>query len=80
MRRVRRFQIAQNKCLVIKYAKDTRYSSSFSTHDRLVLPLSCENPLRHTVTVPGPGSLSELEKGQAATGLKWMGIGAQNLE
>ncbi|XP_005070251.1 thymidine kinase, cytosolic [Mesocricetus auratus] len=34
MRRVRRFQIAQYKCLVIKYAKDTRYSSSFSTHDR----------------------------------------------
>ncbi|GAB1297115.1 Thymidine kinase, cytosolic [Apodemus speciosus] len=34
MRRVRRFQIAQYKCLVIKYAKDTRYSNSFSTHDR----------------------------------------------
>nr|XP_008523101.1 PREDICTED: thymidine kinase, cytosolic isoform X3 [Equus przewalskii] len=34
MRRVRRFQIAQYKCLVIKYAKDTRYSSNFSTHDR----------------------------------------------
>ncbi|KAL1287084.1 TK1 [Ovibos moschatus] len=34
MRRVRRFQIAQYKCLVIKYAKDTRYSSLFSTHDR----------------------------------------------
>lgn len=34
MRRVRRFQVAQYKCLVIKYAKDTRYSSSFSTHDR----------------------------------------------
>nr|XP_048307825.1 thymidine kinase, cytosolic isoform X1 [Myodes glareolus] len=34
MRRVRRFQIAQNKCLVIKYAKDTRYSNSFCTHDR----------------------------------------------
>ncbi|XP_048221340.1 thymidine kinase, cytosolic [Perognathus longimembris pacificus] len=34
MRRVRRFQIAQHKCLVIKYAKDTRYSSNFSTHDR----------------------------------------------
>lgn len=40
MRRVRRFQIAQYKCLVIKYAKDTRYSNSFSTHDRSVLPLS----------------------------------------
>uniref|UniRef100_A0A8C9PPC9 Thymidine kinase, cytosolic n=1 Tax=Spermophilus dauricus TaxID=99837 RepID=A0A8C9PPC9_SPEDA len=35
MRRVRRFQVAQYKCLVIKYAKDTRYSNSFSTHDRL---------------------------------------------
>uniref|UniRef100_A0A2K5Q5U5 Thymidine kinase n=1 Tax=Cebus imitator TaxID=2715852 RepID=A0A2K5Q5U5_CEBIM len=34
MRRVRRFQIAQYKCLVIKYARDTRYSSSFCTHDR----------------------------------------------
>uniref|UniRef100_A0A2K5MD77 Thymidine kinase n=1 Tax=Cercocebus atys TaxID=9531 RepID=A0A2K5MD77_CERAT len=34
MRRVRRFQVAQYKCLVIKYAKDTRYSSSFCTHDR----------------------------------------------
>ncbi|KAK7820166.1 hypothetical protein U0070_003577 [Myodes glareolus] len=34
MRRVRCFQIAQNKCLVIKYAKDTHYSSNFCTHDR----------------------------------------------
>ncbi|XP_012516778.1 PREDICTED: thymidine kinase, cytosolic isoform X1 [Propithecus coquereli] len=34
MRRVRRFQIAQYECLVIKYAKDTRYSNSFCTHDR----------------------------------------------
>uniref|UniRef100_A0A2K6FCM7 Thymidine kinase n=1 Tax=Propithecus coquereli TaxID=379532 RepID=A0A2K6FCM7_PROCO len=33
MRRVRRFQIAQYECLVIKYAKDTRYSNSFCTHD-----------------------------------------------
>lgn len=36
MRRLRRFQIAQYKCLVIKYAKDTRYSDSFCTHDRSV--------------------------------------------
>uniref|UniRef100_A0A674J581 Thymidine kinase n=2 Tax=Terrapene triunguis TaxID=2587831 RepID=A0A674J581_9SAUR len=35
MRRVRRFQIAQYKCLVIKYAKDTRYcANGVSTHDR----------------------------------------------
>ncbi|KAM8945682.1 thymidine kinase, cytosolic [Pelodytes ibericus] len=35
MRRVRRFQIAQYKCIVIKYAKDTRYSKEhMATHDQ----------------------------------------------
>ncbi|XP_017272540.1 thymidine kinase, cytosolic [Kryptolebias marmoratus] len=35
MRRVRRFQVAQYKCLVIKYANDTRYSDTgMATHDR----------------------------------------------
>ncbi|NXV03860.1 KITH protein, partial [Cettia cetti] len=39
MRRVRRFQLAQYRCLLVKYAKDTRYSSSgVSTHDRRALP------------------------------------------
>ena len=38
MRRVRRFQLAQYKCLVIKYAKDTRYSDTgMATHDKYVL-------------------------------------------
>lgn len=37
MRRVRRFQIAQYRCIVIKYAKDTRYSEQqLATHDRYV--------------------------------------------
>ncbi|NP_001011452.1 thymidine kinase, cytosolic [Xenopus tropicalis] len=35
MRRVRRFQIAQYKCMLIKYAKDTRYSKEhLATHDQ----------------------------------------------
>ncbi|NWU98401.1 KITH protein, partial [Upupa epops] len=35
MRRVRRFQLAQYRCLLVKYAKDTRYGTSgVSTHDR----------------------------------------------
>ncbi|XP_050175095.1 thymidine kinase, cytosolic isoform X1 [Myiozetetes cayanensis] len=35
MRRVRRFQLAQYRCLLVKYAKDTRYSScGVSTHDK----------------------------------------------
>ncbi|XP_048871503.1 thymidine kinase, cytosolic [Brienomyrus brachyistius] len=34
IRRVRRFQVARYKCLVIKYAKDTRYSElGMATHD-----------------------------------------------
>ncbi|XP_056443094.1 thymidine kinase, cytosolic [Gadus chalcogrammus] len=38
MRRVRRFQIAQYKCLVIKYAKDTRYSEEgVATHDQCTM-------------------------------------------
>lgn len=37
MRRVRRFQIAQYNCLVVKYAKDTRYSDKgMATHDKYV--------------------------------------------
>ncbi|XP_068176912.1 thymidine kinase, cytosolic [Antennarius striatus] len=38
MRRVRRFQIAQYNCLVIKYAKDTRYSEKgMATHDKSIM-------------------------------------------
>ncbi|XP_061088707.1 thymidine kinase, cytosolic isoform X2 [Conger conger] len=38
MRRVRRFQVAQYKCLVIKYAKDTRYSNcDMATHDKYTM-------------------------------------------
>lgn len=35
LRRIKRFSIARRRCLVIKYAKDTRYSEDgVSTHDR----------------------------------------------
>ncbi|CAN9509920.1 unnamed protein product [Ophioblennius macclurei] len=38
MRRVRRFQVAQYNCLVVKYAKDTRYSDSgMATHDKFTM-------------------------------------------
>ncbi|XP_069786087.1 thymidine kinase, cytosolic [Narcine bancroftii] len=38
MRRVRRFQIAQYQCLLVKYAKDTRYSNEdLATHDRCTM-------------------------------------------
>jgi len=35
IRRIRRYTVAKRKCLVVKYQKDTRYSSeSMATHDR----------------------------------------------
>ncbi|XP_061181803.1 thymidine kinase, cytosolic-like [Saccostrea echinata] len=39
MRRMKRYQIASYKCLVIKYSKDDRYEKEgISTHDRQTLP------------------------------------------
>lgn len=39
MRRMKRYQIANYKCLVIKYSKDDRYDKQgIATHDRQVLP------------------------------------------
>eukprot|EP00117_Sycon_ciliatum_P041705 scpid24588/ scgid30457/ Thymidine kinase, cytosolic len=36
VRRVRRYDIAQQKCLMVKYSKDTRYDNQqLATHDRL---------------------------------------------
>ncbi|XP_050926748.1 thymidine kinase, cytosolic isoform X1 [Lates calcarifer] len=50
MRRVRRFQIAQYSCLVIKYAKDTRYSDAgMATHDKNTMeavPANCLGDVR----------------------------------
>ncbi|XP_028829721.1 thymidine kinase, cytosolic [Denticeps clupeoides] len=50
MRRVRRFEVAQYSCLVVKYAKDTRYSEKgMATHDRTTMeavPASCLRDVR----------------------------------
>lgn len=40
LRRVRRYEAAKRKCLVIKYAKDLRYDSTVErlvTHDRYIM-------------------------------------------
>jgi len=45
MRRIKRFQIANHKCMVVKYAKDVRYNeSALATHDKQTLAaVSCTN-------------------------------------
>uniref|UniRef100_A0A3B4ATZ3 Thymidine kinase n=1 Tax=Periophthalmus magnuspinnatus TaxID=409849 RepID=A0A3B4ATZ3_9GOBI len=50
IRRVRRFQVAQYNCLVVKYEKDTRYSDTgMATHDKNTMdavPASCLADIR----------------------------------
>lgn len=39
MRRLRRYQLATHRCLVVKYANDVRYDSEgLATHDKQILP------------------------------------------
>ncbi|XP_069848986.1 thymidine kinase, cytosolic isoform X3 [Dipodomys merriami] len=64
MRRVRRFQIAQHKCLVVKYAKDTRYSSHFSTHDRNTMEALPACQLRDVVQEAMTVAVVGIDEGQ----------------
>lgn len=64
MRRVQRFQIAQYKCLVIKYGKDTRYSSNFSTHDRNTMEALPACLLRDVVQEAQGVSVIGIDEGQ----------------
>ncbi|MBN3307606.1 KITH protein, partial [Amia calva] len=65
MRRVRRFQIAQYNCLVIKYAKDTRYSDSgMATHDRSTMEAVPANQLKDVYTLAMESSVIGIDEGQ----------------
>ncbi|XP_046408960.1 thymidine kinase, cytosolic-like isoform X2 [Ischnura elegans] len=47
IRRLKRYQIARRKCLVVKYARDDRYHSTcVATHDKDVLPAVCSVSLQ----------------------------------
>jgi thymidine kinase len=41
IRLIRRSKIANKKCLIVKYAKDTRYSSEIMTHDFIEQEVCC---------------------------------------
>ncbi|KAJ8362633.1 hypothetical protein SKAU_G00114640 [Synaphobranchus kaupii] len=65
MRRVRRFQIAQYQCLVIKYAKDTRYSSSdMATHDKYTMEAVSANRLSDVFTLALDAAVIGIDEGQ----------------
>ncbi|XP_075072824.1 thymidine kinase, cytosolic [Mixophyes fleayi] len=65
IRRVRRFQIAQYKCMVIKYAKDTRYSKEqLATHDRYTMSAFSACSLADVFTEALTHSVIGIDEGQ----------------
>ncbi|XP_065115308.1 thymidine kinase, cytosolic [Paramisgurnus dabryanus] len=65
MRRVRRFQVAQYSCLLIKYAKDTRYSDSgMATHDMSTMEAVPANRLSDVRTLALQACVIGIDEGQ----------------
>uniref|UniRef100_A0A3Q3LTM9 Thymidine kinase n=1 Tax=Mastacembelus armatus TaxID=205130 RepID=A0A3Q3LTM9_9TELE len=65
MRRVRRFQIAQYNCLVIKYAKDTRYSNTgMATHDKNTMEAVPANSLADVKSLALQACVIGIDEGQ----------------
>uniref|UniRef100_A0A673JX47 Thymidine kinase n=1 Tax=Sinocyclocheilus rhinocerous TaxID=307959 RepID=A0A673JX47_9TELE len=65
MRRVRRFQVAQYSCLVIKYAKDTRYSQTgMATHDMSTMEAVPASRLRDVRTLALQACVIGIDEGQ----------------
>lgn len=65
MRRVRRFQIAQYQCLVIKYAKDTRYSDNdMATHDKYTMAAVSASRLSNVLALALDAAVIGIDEGQ----------------
>eukprot|EP00761_Pharyngomonas_kirbyi_P013555 gb/GECH01013584.1/.p1 GENE.gb/GECH01013584.1/~~gb/GECH01013584.1/.p1 ORF type:complete len:220 (+),score=44.22 gb/GECH01013584.1/:1-660(+) len=65
IRRIKRYTIAQKKCLLIKYRKDTRYSDDcMATHDRQqVMALPCDQ-LSETEEIMNKYDVIGIDEGQ----------------
>ncbi|XP_051967157.1 thymidine kinase, cytosolic [Xyrauchen texanus] len=65
IRRVRRFQVAQYSCLVIKYAKDTRYSQTgMATHDMSTMEAVPANRLSDIKSLALQACVIGIDEGQ----------------
>ncbi|XP_026077737.1 thymidine kinase, cytosolic-like [Carassius auratus] len=65
MRRVRRFQVAQYSCLLIKYAKDTRYSQTgMATHDMSTMEAVPASRLRDVQSLSLQACVIGIDEGQ----------------
>lgn len=65
MRRLRRYQLAKHRCLVVKYANDVRYdSSALATHDKQVLPAVSAMRLQELTDATANYSIIGIDEGQ----------------
>ncbi|KAL4241010.1 Thymidine kinase [Mactra antiquata] len=65
MRRMKRYQIANYKCIVIKYAKDTRYDEGgIATHDRQTLPAVAATELKELQRLSEEYEIIGIDEGQ----------------
>ncbi|KAK2714870.1 hypothetical protein QYM36_009162 [Artemia franciscana] len=67
IRRMKRYQVANHKCLIVKYARDTRYEATenLSTHDRQTLAAtSCSTVLSDLVDTALNYSVIGIDEGQ----------------
>ncbi|KAA0203506.1 hypothetical protein HAZT_HAZT001794 [Hyalella azteca] len=65
MRRIKRYQVAKHKCLVIKYANDIRYDSEqLSTHDHQTLAAVTATTLTGLMEAAHNYSIIGIDEGQ----------------
>ncbi|KAG8189275.1 hypothetical protein JTE90_019035 [Oedothorax gibbosus] len=65
IRRLRRYEIAKNKCLIVKYANDLRYDSdSIATHDRQCLAAIKSTTLTDLKELAANYSVIGIDEGQ----------------
>lgn len=65
MRRMKRYQIANYKCLIVKYAKDTRYvEEGIATHDRQSLPAVAAEKLSDMEDLAADYEIIGIDEGQ----------------
>jgi len=65
IRRLKRYQVAQYNCLIIKYAKDTRYDdNNIATHDRQMLKAVSANTLAELTDKAADYDVIGIDEGQ----------------
>lgn len=70
IRRMRRFEVANHSCLMIKYAKDQRYSrDSVSTHDKTMTQAASCSQLSQIRETVGQFGVIGIDEGQFVSSL-----------